>query len=220
MTATFSHRVSSAPAATVGTLELQTKPLLAASDATASADGQTTSIDEIVSTTAVYLKGSLVAAVTGQTRKPWAEMRFARLSGSPGASFASVLLNMPNGDPLTETAMLAAANNVRSLGTQVVNGIRTTHYTGSFTASAGLASLPPALREEVAPLLTMVSGDIRFDAWIDANHVVRRISEVEDLGGETVHSTMNVTSVNRPVHIAVPPASETVVLPKNVFIGA
>ena len=61
-------------------------------------------------------------------------------------------------------------------------------------------------------------GDIRFDAWIDADHVALRISEVEDLGGETVHSTLNVTSVNRPVRIAVPPASETVVLPKNIFI--
>jgi hypothetical protein len=44
--------------------------------------------------------------------------------------------------------------------------------------------------------------------------VVRRVTEVESASGETVHSTINVTSVNRPVHVTPPPASETVV-PKS-----
>jgi hypothetical protein len=61
----------------------------------------------------------------------------------------------------------------------------------------------------------MVSGDIRFNAWIGAEHEVRRVTEVETVSGETVHSTINVTSVNRPVHLTPPPASQTVTPTKN-----
>jgi hypothetical protein len=93
--------------------------------------------------------------------------------------------------------------------------LRSDHrHRGSFTRSAALGSLTPALRKQIEPLLKLVSGDIRFNAWIDAEHVVRRVTEVETVSGETVHSTINVTSVNRPVHVTPPPASETVV-PKS-----
>jgi hypothetical protein len=37
--------------------------------------------------------------------------------------------------------------------------------------------------------------------------------------GQTVHTTMNVTAVNKPVHITVPPASQAVVLTKSDLGG-
>ena len=212
MAATFSEQITGTVAeATSGTVKVQMKPLLAKVDATASANRQTFPIDEIVSAKALYLSSSILSVFNGQTGKAWFEIPFASLSGNFGTSLTGLLQDVPNGNPLTQTKMLAAAKNVRSLGTQVVNGVRTTHYTGSFTASAALASLSPALRKQVAPLLKLVSGNIQFSAWIDAQHVVRRVTEVETVSGETVHSTINVTSVNRPVHVTPPPASETVV---------
>jgi hypothetical protein len=215
MTATFSEQITGTVAETTsGTVKVQMKPLLAKVDATASANGQTFPIDEIGSAKALYLSSSILSVFNGQTGKAWFEIPFASLSGNFGTSLNGLLQDVPNGNPLTQTKMLAAAKNVRSLGTQVVNGVRTTHYTGSFTASAALASLSPALRKQVAPLLKLVSGNIQFSAWIDAQHVVRRVTEVETVSGETVHSTINVTSVNRPVHVTPPPASETVV-PKS-----
>jgi hypothetical protein len=220
MTATFSDQISSAVTETTsGTLEMQMKPLVAGADATASADGQTFPIDEIVSTKDLYLKSSVFSVFTGQTGRQWIEIPFASLSGNIGASLTDLLQDVQNGDPLTQTKMLAAAKNVRSAGTQVINGVRTTHYTGSSTGSAALAALSPTLRRQIGPLLKMVSGDIQFSAWIDAQHVVRRITEVETVGGETVHSTISVTSVNRPVHIALPPAGEAVVLTRGDLGG-
>jgi hypothetical protein len=159
--------------------------LLAEADASSSADGQTLPIDDVVSTTGMYLKSSVFSVFTGQTGKPWIEIPFATLSGNLGASLTGLLQDVQNGDPLTQTKMLAASKNVRSAGTQVVNGVRTTHYTGSFTASAALAALSPALRKQLGPLLKMVSGDVQFSTWIDAQHVVRRITEVETVGGES-----------------------------------
>lgn len=221
MAATYSDQISGGVAETTsGTLRTQIKPtLLAESDATASADGQTFPIDEIVSAKAMYLKSSVFSAFTGQTGKPWVEIPFASLSGNLGASLSDLLQNVQNGNPLTQTRMLAASKNVRVVGTQVVSGVRTTHYAGTFTASAALASLPAALRKEVAPLMKMINGPIQFNAWIDAQHLVRRVTEVETVAGETVHSVINVTAVNRPVHIVLPTAAQAVTLTKGDLGG-
>jgi hypothetical protein len=216
MTATFSDQITGTVAETTsGTVKVQVKPLLAKVDVTASADGQTFPIEEIMSAQTLYLSSSILSVFTGHTGKAWFEIPLANLSGNFGTSPTGLLQDVQNGNPLTQTEMLAAAKNVRSLGTQVINGVRTTHYAGSFTASAALGSLTPGLRKQIGPLLEMVSGDIRFNAWIDAEHEVRRVTEVETVSGETVHSTINVTSVNRPVHITPPPASETVTPTKN-----
>jgi hypothetical protein len=158
MTATFSDQITGTVAETTsGTVKVQMKPLLANVDATASADGQTFPVDEIESAKALYLNSSILSVFTGQTGKAWFEIPFASLSGNFGTSPTGLLQDVQNGNPLTQTKMLAAAKNVRSLGTQVINGVRTTHYTGSFTASAALASLSPALRKQVAPLTSRPS---------------------------------------------------------------
>src|ERR1700733_317876 len=120
-------------------------------------DGQTFPIDEIMSAKTLYLSSSILSAFTGHTGKAWFEIPFASLSGNFGTSPTGLLQDVQNGNPLTQTKMLAAAKNVRSLGTQVINGVRTTHYTGGFTASAALASLSPALRKQVAPLTSRPS---------------------------------------------------------------
>ena len=99
-------------------------------------DGQTFPIDEIMSAKTLYLSSSILSAFTGHTGKAWFEIPLAILSGNFGTSPTGLLQDVQNGNPLTQTEMLAAAKNVRSLGTQVINGVRTTHYAGSFTASA------------------------------------------------------------------------------------
>ena len=113
--------------------------------------------------------------------------------------------------------MLLASKNVRAVGTQVINGVSTTHYTGTFKASAALAKLSPSLRKELAPGLKLITGDIRFNAWIDAQHVVRRITEVYTVMGQTGTATMDVTAVNQPVHIAPPPARRVTLPPAGAF---
>jgi hypothetical protein len=201
---------------TTAVMHLQLKPsLLVEADATTSADGQTFPIDEIMSTKAMYLKSTVFSAFTAQSGKPWIEIPLANLAGPLGSSLATLFQDVQNGNPLTQTRMLTASKNVHAVGTQVVNGVRTIHYVGTVTASASLASLPASLRKETAPLMNLVTGGIQFNAWIDAQHMVRRLIEVEKVLDQTVHTTMNVTAVNKPVHITVPSASQAVILTKS-----
>jgi hypothetical protein len=191
---------------TSGTAQMQLRPdLLIDEQLNISADGQAYGMDEIVNTNAMYLKSPAFSALTGPTHKPWIEIPLSSLSPNLGSSLSQLLQNLQNGNPMTQTRMLAAAANVRAVGTQVVNGVSTTHYTGSFQASSALAKLSPSLRSELTPLLKLVSGDIRFGVWIDGQHVARKITEVYTIFGDTMNMTANITAVNQPVHIALPP---------------
>jgi hypothetical protein len=205
-------------ATSTGSIQVQLKPkLLADEDLTIVSQGQTVAMTDIVSTKAAYLKSAAFSALTGPTGKTWLEIPLSDLSGSAGSALSSLLQNVQNGDPLTQTRMLAASKDVRKVGPEVIDGVRTTHYAGTFTPAAAVAKLPAALRKQVAPLLTLIKGDIRFDAWIDASHQVRKIAEVETVSGETVNLTMTITSINKPVHIALPAPGQVLVAPTSIL---
>jgi len=38
---------------------------------------------------------------------------------------------------------------------------------------------------------------------------VRKVTDIETLNGDTVNSTINITGINQPVSITLPPASQT-----------
>jgi hypothetical protein len=216
LAATFSERIGSpAVATTSATMQLRLKPkLLANVSLRTSTSGRTTTVDEIVSAKAVYLKER-----SAQTGRPWIEIRFSDLGGSLGNSISSLLQAAQNGNPAEHTQVLTASKNVRAVGTQVVNGVETTHYKGSVTASTALASLKPAVRKGLAPLMKLITGQIHFDVWIDAQHVTRRLVEVETVVGEPATVTVNVTAVNQPVQITPPPASQVTILPRSQLRG-
>jgi hypothetical protein len=189
---------------TSGTAQMQLQPdLLLEENLNVSAEGQSYAMEEIFNTKALYLKSRAFSTLTGQA-KPWLEIPLSSLSPNLGSSLGQLLQNMQNGNPMAQTRMLAAAANVRAVGTQVVDGVSTTHYTGSFTASSALAKLSPSLRAQLSPLLKLVSGPIRFDVWIDGQHVAKKIIEVYTIFGDTMHVTANITAVNQPVHIVLP----------------
>jgi hypothetical protein len=200
-----------------GNIQVQLKPILLADEnLIISSQGQTIPMTDIVSAKAVYLKSAAFSSLTGQTGKTWIKIPLTEMSGT-GSALSSLLQDVQNGDPLTQTSMLAASKNVRAVGTQVIDGVRTTHYAGTFTAAAALAELPANLRTQLAPMLKLITGDIQFNAWIDAQHQLRKLTETETVMSETVNMTMDVTSVNQPVHVSLPPARRTMVLPASAF---
>jgi hypothetical protein len=203
---------------TTGSMQLQLKPSTLMSAAlTVTTGGKTIGVDEVLGSKAVYLKVPGVSQLTG---RPWLEISFAQLSGKLGASFGQLLQSMQNGDPLSQTQLFAAARDVRAAGTQTIDGVQTTRYTGSYSASSARAALPPGLRGLMGPGLTALTGDVQFTVWIDASHHVRRLAEVEHVNGATVNSTINITAINQPVHITTPPASQVAPLSRRMLSGA
>jgi len=223
LAATISVQVAGTMAeTTAGTVQIQLKPsLLIDEKLNVSAQGQQFPIEGILSPGAMYLKSPALSSVTGQAGKAWVEIPFSDLAGTAGSALSSLFQSVQNSNPLTQTKMLAASKNVREAGTQVIDGVRTTHYVGTFTPSAALATLSPSLRKDLEPDMKLITSDIRFGAWVDGQHIVRKFTETETVtGGETVNVTMHVSAVNQPVHVTLPSASQVITPPQSALGSA
>jgi hypothetical protein len=194
---------------TTATFQVQLKPtLLLAANLTATGAGASGQIKMVLTSTAVYFDDSSTSVQAG---KPWLKINLSALSAldTGGASFAQTF-NSLQGDDFTNQAELpAVAKNTRVIGTQTVDGVSTTEYTGSLKAADGLKALPASFRQALAPeLQALGNSTIYFDEWVDGQHHMRKLSEVETVNGNTINITINVTAINQPVHITVPPASQ------------
>jgi hypothetical protein len=178
-----------------------------------SASGSSEAVGAIVSDQAIWVK---IAALKQETGKAWVKIPFSALNKSASSS-AAVFKSLQSLNPAQQTATLTAARNVRKVGTQTVAGVPTTEYAGSIVPAEAEAKLTPALRKELAPQLKEISGNVQFSVWIDGSGYVRKEVTRESAAGKQISTTVVFTALNKPVHIAVPPASQTAVLPSSAL---
>jgi hypothetical protein len=109
-----------------------------------------------------------------------------------------------------QAQLFTVAKNAHVVGKQTVDGVSTTEYAGSFTAAEGLKALPASFRQALAPgLQALGDSTVYFHEWIDGQHHPRKVTEIEILNGDTISTTINITAINQPVSIMLPPASQT-----------
>lgn len=199
-------------ATTAGTIQFQRKPTLQASETlNTTAAGKSAQIMVILTGTAIYLHE---AALAGQLGKPWLKLDLSALNGTDLASIAQLAHSLQGNDFANQTQLLAVAKNVHVAGTQTIDGVATTEYAGSVRAAEALKTLPSSFRKAMAPELQVLgNGTISFHVWIDGQHHTRKITDVETVNGETINSTVLITAINQPVHITIPPASQTATPP-------
>ena len=215
--ATVNVRTTGAATTTIaGTLEQRTgaDPLLVANFGTVTAQGQTIpgGIQEILDSSAIYLKLAQLAQATG---KPWIRIPASEMPQLAGGSLGQLLQNNSS-NPLLQTQMLASSTNVKKVGTTTLNGVPVTEYTGTYPISAGLAKLPADLRSKVAQQLQVMGLQTEnFQIWLDHSQQVRKVITSAQGSKEQVTSTVGVTAVNEPVSVAIPPASQTATVPAS-----
>jgi hypothetical protein len=163
-------------------------------------------LEAIVAGNTAYLK---IGALTRTPGKPWVQAPISGLQSSTGANLAPMIQQLQASDPLAQTQMFTAATNVRELSTPMLNGVRTTEYSGSYGLEAGLARLSPS--EGAGLRSDMESGGItatQFTVWVDSKNQVRKISLVETGKSTQIKIVLVIVSLNQSVLIQIPPASE------------
>jgi hypothetical protein len=204
-----------------GTLQQRTEPspLAVADFGSVTVQGQPVQggIDEIISSSGVYLKMAPLAKETG---KPWLEIPASEMSQVSGASFSQLLQNGSN-DPLVQAQMLSSSTNVKKVGPATINGVPTTEYTGTYPISAGLAKLPAASRSKISSQLQQMGLTTeQFTVWLDGQQQVRKVVSSAKGTSESVASTIVVTSVNQPVSGSIPPAAQVATVPASELGGS
>jgi len=198
---------------TSGTVQVQLKPaLLVGANLSIAEAGKTTPIKEVLTSNAIYFSAP---ALTGQlSSKPWVKIPLSALKGAAGVSFSQLFHSLQSDSFTNQTELLTVAKNAHIVGKQTINGTSTTEYAGSFKAGQALKTLPASFRSALSSELSALGNTtINFHVWIDSQNHVRKMTEVESINGENVNTTVNINSINQPVHIAVPPAGQTAPMP-------
>jgi hypothetical protein len=221
-TETLTVRTSGTSNSTVtGTIQAQLKPaLMVSGNLNATAAGAGSRIKMIITRTTMYFSEPTLASQVG---KPWVKIDLSTLdalAGAAGSGLTQLFHSLQSNNFTSQAQLSAVAKNARVVGKQTVDGVSTTEYAGSFTASAGLKALPAGLRQALAPeLQAMGNSTIYFREWVDGQHHVRKLAEMETVNGNTVSTSINVTAINRPVTITLPPARQTFIMPDSTPVS-
>ena len=224
-TGTLSLRVSansggSPDAAMTATFAEQVRPLLSSVEIQSLTSAGTTlpgGVHEVITPSTIYLNWSLLTQTLHLTR-PWLAMGAGAMAKSTGANFGQLFSDASSDGPLTEAQLLAGAASVRQVGSADLNfggrAVPVTEYAGTIPLTQGLGFLSGAAKGQFQQAIAADGfRTVTFTAWIDAQHMVRQAVVTEVGKSVTQTITTTITSVNQPVHVAVPPASQTAPLP-------
>ncbi|HEX9032037.1 MAG TPA: hypothetical protein VF834_09350 [Streptosporangiaceae bacterium] len=193
-------------------IRLRPAPIIEAKFNIGSKTTSSIKLDEILTGNAVYFKNPAFAKKTG---KSWIKVDRSQLNGKSSVSVAAMLQNLEGSNPLDQTRLFTSSRDVHRVGTQVINGVATTEYAGTYSPSVAFAQLPAKMRTLLGPTLrSMGRTHVRFHIWIDAQHLIRKADDSTTARGQTYLTTFVVTSVNQPIKVTLPTQAMTAPLPK------
>jgi hypothetical protein len=217
LSATFSEKISGLTGGSINaSVQEVRKPLQMSMTMTESIDGQTIPLSAVLTQKAMYMKFGSAQGLPKAMIGKWIEFP---LTGLGGGEFATLLQSVQNENPASQAQLLVTSKHLRAAGKQVIAGVETTKYVGSFTPSTALKALPASERNALAPALKQVNGDIHFTVWIDGSDQIRQFVDVETVAGESVTSTFTFDSFNQPLTIKTPPPSQVTRIPSSALSG-
>ncbi len=208
------HSKGTAAGNLTGTVNMQFKPttIIQATFNSTTAKSQKVELDEILTDKSIYFKDPAFTKAAG---KPWVEADLAQLSTKVGVSLGSLLQNLESSNPLDQARLFAASKNAHVVGTAMIHGVSTTEYVGTYSPQDALAQLSPSLRKLMGPALKAIGPNpVQFEVWIDGQHMVRQAQDTDNVRGQIITTNLEVTSINKPVHVTLPSPGEIAPLPK------
>jgi hypothetical protein len=210
------QRIGGAEPVTVsGDMIVRRTPLRASEQLQIDAAGRTLPLSTVLTGKTMYLEAS---SLVPNLPKPWVALPLAHMGG-----LGPLLRSAENTSPVTQARMFLAGTHVTVVGHQVINGVPTTAYRGSFTPAQALRIAVKLSSSSAEPLLaqaaSMLTGDVHFTIWVGPGPLIRKYHVVEGVSGLPVRTVCTVNWFNQPVHIAVPPGSEVIRLPRGSTIG-
>lgn len=175
----------------------------------------------ILQNDSAYVKVDLLKTALGAT-KPWMRFDLKALGKSTGADLNQVLSQAQQIDLKTSAALLTASKDVKTVGTEQIGGVDTTHYSGTFPVVEAVKQLPSEIQAELGDQWqSRLSGvqDMTFNSWIDAQGLPRKVELGGATGTVTYKATMLFRSFNEPVTIEAPPADQVGEMPEKLTQG-
>lgn len=175
-------------------------------------------MSEIVTPTEMYLKAPYLTQLM-HLSKPWLVIPLSAFAKSNGVNLSQLLNQATGNSPLSQSQLLADATSVRQVGTGTSGGVPVTEYTGTIPLNDKMLSkLPSSLKTQVQQdMKTLGLTSEKFTVWTDGQHLTRKLIVTLPGKSSTETVTMTITSIDKPINVTLPPASQTSPLPSNVL---
>jgi len=174
-------------------------------------------LDEIVTPSTLYMRWSFLTQEL-HLAKPWLGIPLSSMSKSSGINFSQLFSQATSSSPINESQMLAGATDVRTVAAATIDGVAVTEYTGTLSLDKGIQYLSGSAKSQVQKEITAAGlTTATFTVWIDGKRVMRKAVINEDGTNLTETITVTIDTLNQPVNIAVPAASQTSPLPNSAL---
>ena len=142
--------------------------------------------------------------------KSWVKVDLERALKKLGVDLANLGVGQ---SPTGVLAQLRGSTNTQKVGTETIDGVRTTHYRGTVDVQDALDQATAKERKTLQRLLDEAKAhgvdatSTTFDVWVGDDGLVRRLTQRV---GSVGHLTITFSDYGEPVHIEAPAADATV----------
>ncbi|MFJ6838247.1 DUF1396 domain-containing protein [Streptomyces sp. NPDC091209] len=165
---------------------------------------------------AMYIGGGAQAA-KDMDGKHWIKFDMSALGADKELNAGRLGGGAADKNPATESTFLTGAKDVKKVGTETVDGVRTTHYKGKVTLDEFRKSLRSEdkttreARQKSLDQYTKMGVDaLTMDMWVDGTDHTKqfRMRGTADKG--PLDMTVTFLDFDKPVTVTAPPAKDTV----------
>lgn len=109
-------------------------------------------------------------------------------------------------DPSDIARSLLNTDDATEVGSEVIDGVETKHYTVSIDIAAALAAIP---ENEVDSALADADlpDTVVYDVWVTADNQLRRVAFDTEVQGQTLAMQLDLTTSTEPLGIEIPDTS-------------
>ncbi|MEV0979098.1 DUF1396 domain-containing protein [Streptomyces sp. NPDC049915] len=161
---------------------------------------------------ALYLGGGAEAAKE-MDGKSWIKFDMSGADGGQGGDQMGA--GQARKNPAADSTFLDGSKDVKKVGTETVEGVRTTHYAGTVTLAdlkASLSGKDQATREKREKSIDEYDelgvDNFTMDLWIDGEQHTRQFRMRGDADKGPLDMTITFLDVNKPVTVVAPPAKD------------
>jgi hypothetical protein len=163
---------------------------------------------------ALFISGG-PAAAKEMDGKSWIKFDMAAMGGAAGAGGALGAVGQADKNPAQESTFLTGSKDVKEVGTETVDGVKTTHYKGTVTLDQfreSLKSQTKVTREQREKSLEQYEklGIDKFtmDMWIGEDELTKQFRMRGQADKGPLDMTITFDDLNKPVTVAAPPAKD------------
>jgi hypothetical protein len=141
-------------------------------------NGRTSTLESVVAGNVLYMHSPVFAQAGLAGRQEWVKLDLEKLARQRGVDLSSLVNASPT--PTGALAYLRGAREVKKLGSETVDGTKTTHYGVTVDLRRAAARANASNRDSIKRVME-VSGlkTMPMDVWVDGDGYVRKIAWAE-----------------------------------------